>query len=314
MAMNAYEAYQMRENYYNAIRESDNKPVKKEEPIDQSLMESLTKINNKGSYITDLGKFKNNTKDVFLFEALYTTLDKSIAGSSNIYIQPLMRAMVKNYITESGGTECVLNKMRTKTLFLSEMCRIVEKYSDIVNEAAEKIAVDTNDASDLTIPSDVKDSFYDELDKTEIDDVTQEIRNRVSDSVNDFIDQNAKNKEEIEEIISKANDAKAQTTDQLDSDQDRSEEIKESYDHNANKKINNILNSNKSVLSYFVEAVSLATMKDKQLLAESSTNGQIDYDKIMDKAGTMYTMLEMLNTTKLEKVDANYIRDIIDNL
>ena len=194
------------------------------------------------------------------------------------------------------------------------MCRIVEKYSDIVNEAAEKIAVDTNDASDLTIPSDVKDSFYDELDKTEIDDVTQEIRNRVSDSVNDFIDQNAKNKEEIEEIISKANDAKAQTTDQLDSDQDRSEEIKESYDHNANKKINNILNSNKSVLSYFVEAVSLATMKDKQLLAESSTNGQIDYDKIMDKAGTMYTMLEMLNTTKLEKVDANYIRDIIDNL
>lgn len=314
MAINAYEAYQMRENYNNFLRES-NKPVEKEEPvIDKSLMESLNLINSRGSNIAKLGKFKNNTKDVFLFEALYTTLDRSIAGSSHVYIQPLMRAMVKNYITESGGTECVLNKMRTKTLFLSEMCRIVEKYSDMVSEAAEKTTVETNDADNLTIPNDIKDSFYDELDKTEIDDVTQEIRNRVSDSVNDFIDQNAKNKEEIEEIISKANDAKANSSDQLDTDEDRSAEIKESYDHNANKKINKVLNSNKSVLAYFVEAVSLATMKDKQLLEESSTNGQIDYDKIMDKAGTMYTMLEMLNTTKLEKVDAEYIRDIIDNL
>lgn len=310
MAINAYEAYQMRENYNNFLRESNNKPVEKEEPaIDKSLMESLNLINSRGSNIAKLGKFKNNTRDVFLFEALYTTLDRSISGSSHIYIQPLMRAMVKNYITESGGTECVLNKMRTKTLFLSEMCRIVEKYSDMVNEAVEG-----SDADNLTIPSDIKDSFYDELDKTEIDDVTQEIRNRVSDSVNNFIDQNAKNKEEIEEIISKANDAKANSSDQLDTDEDRSAEIKESYDHNANKKINKVLNSNKSVLSYFVEAVSLATMKDKQLLEESSTNGQIDYDKVMDKAGTMYTMLEMLNTTKLEKVDAAYIKDIIDNL
>ena len=204
--------------------------------------------------------------------------------------------------------------MRTKTLFLSEMCRIVEKYSDIVCEQAEKLNAETNDASDLTIPNDIKSSFYDELDKTEIDDVTQEIRNRVSDSVSDFIDQNAKNKEEIEDIISKANEAKSKSIDQLDSDQDRSDEIKESYDMAANKKINNVLNSNKSVLAHFFEAVSLATMKDKQLLEESSTNGQIDYDKIMDKAGTMYTMLEMLNTTKLEKVDANYIQDILENL
>lgn len=303
------EAYQLRENYNAFIQNSENpEPVK--EKVDTELLESLNFINNKNKIKNEIGKFKSTVKDVFLFEALYTTLDKSIAGSSHVFIKPLMKAMVKNYITESGGSACVLSKMENKTLFLSEMARIVEKYTSIVCEDADN----TVDANELTIPDNIKSSFYDELDKTEIDDVTTEIRSRVSSAVSNFIDQNAKNKEEIENIVNQANDLKANALNQQDIENEISESMLESYNNAANKKINNVINKNKTVLSHFVEAISIATMKDEQLLRESSTNGKIDFDKVMDKAGTMYTMLEMLNTTKLEKVDGEYIKNIIEDL
>lgn len=253
---------------------------------------------------------RDDILETFLFEGLYMTLDKSIAGHSHVYMKPLMRALVKGYINESGGAYQLLEKMRTKTLFLSEMNRIVNKYA---NQAITE--ADLNNEVEDCISDEIKQSFYDELNTTEIEDVTKEIRARVSDSVSQFIADNTEKKHEIEQIIVDNNKAKEELTQNLMNDEDAPvDEIKESYDSTTNRKISSIKNKKRTILAHFVEGVCKSTMRNQKLFNESSTDGKLDMDKVMDKAGTMYTFLEMLNTTKLEEVNTEYLKKVIEDM
>lgn len=303
-----YEEFLQLQENYNADRKKAQNALfenKKEvDPVIQRMIEEDTKIRE---FENAKARFRGTVKDTFLFEALYKTFDKSVAGASHVFARPLMRALTKNYITESGGAEALLSKMYTKTLFLSELSRIVNKYSDMVLENVSS----ATEEDQLTITDDTKKSFYDELDKTEIDDVSSEIKSRVSDAMGQFIEDNNARKIEIEKIIDDNNKIKDSIQANTDSEE---QEIKESYDLIANRKIRGVKSENKSVISHFIEAVAIATMKDPKLLSESSINGQLDMDKVIDKAGTMYTFLEMLNTTKLETVDANYLKSILEDI
>ena len=293
-----YRAQQLQENA--EVNDSNNST---------SAYEMYNARNNINVARSKRAQTRNNITETFLFEALYETLDRSIAGMSHVYIKPLMRAMVKEYINESGGAFALLDKMRTKTLFLSEMNRIINKYSDIaINEA------DLNNEVEDCISDEVKKSFYDELNTTEIDSVTNEIRDRVSSSVSQFIADNTEKKNAIEKIIDDNNKAKENIMNDYEDNETNVDEIKESYDSHANRKIGSIKKKKRSILDYFVEGVCKSTMKNEKLFNESSIDGKLDMDKVMDKACTMYTFLEMLNTTKLEVVDSNYLKKIISDM
>lgn len=306
MAINYLEKYlKLRENF-NASLASSSTP---QEPLNEAQQEYLDTVRKN----IDADNIRANNSDMstaiyeaFLFEALYHTFDNSIAGHSHVAIQPLMRAMVKGYIAESGGVFSLLNKMKTKTLFLSEMNRIVNKYSKkVINET--KLDGET----EICIDDEVKKSFYDELNATEIEDVTTEIRNRVSDSMSQFITDNAAKKQEIQKIID--DNTKLKEGINKDDPYVNAEELAECYDNRANQKINALKNDN-TVLSYFINGVAKSTIKNQALFNESSINGRLDMDKVIDKAGTMYTFLEMLNTTKLEDVNEEYLKKVINDL
>lgn len=301
--------HQLIENY-KAQREQE---ILSESTVTESNNSVYETYNEKNSQYMNqqmrAGK-RDNILETFLFEALYETFDRSIAGHSHVYMKPLMRALVKNYISESGGAYKLLEKMRTKTLFLSEMNRIVNKYA---NQAITE--ADLNDSIGDCISDEIKQSFYDELNTTEIEDVSKEIRTRVSDSVSQFIADNTEKKHEIERIIDDNVKAKEELAQNLAGDEDANvDEIKESYDSTANRKISAIKNKKRSILAYFVEGVCKSTMRNQKLFNESSTNGKLDMDKVIDKAGTMYTFLEMLNTTKLEEVNNEYLKKVIEDM
>lgn len=301
--------HQLIENY-KAQREQE---ILSESTVTESSNTVYETYNEKNSQYMNQQKRadkRDNILETFLFEALYETFDRSIAGHSHVYMKPLMRALVKSYITESGGAYKLLEKMRTKTLFLSEMNRIVNKYA---NQAITE--ADLNNEVEDCISDEIKQSFYDELNTTEIEDVTKEIRTRVSDSVSQFIADNTEKKHEIERIIDDNVKAKEELTQSLAGDEDAPvDEIKESYDSTTNRKISAIKNKKRSILAYFVEGVCKSTMRNQKLFNESSTDGKLDMDKVMDKAGTMYTFLEMLNTTKLEEVNTDYLKKVIEEM
>ena len=48
----------------------------------------------------------------------------------------------------------------------------------------------------------------------------------------------------------------------------------------------------------------------KEFFAEG---GHLDMGKIVDRTKLMYTFLEMLNTTKIEKIDENYIANVVSS-
>lgn len=301
--------HQLIENY-KAQREQE---ILSESTVTESSNTVYETYNEKNSQYMNQQKRadkRDNILETFLFEALYETFDRSIAGHSHVYMKPLMRALVKSYIAESGGAYNLLEKMRTKTLFLSEMNRIVNKYA---NQAITE--ADLNNEVEDCISDEIKQSFYDELNTTEIEDVTKEIRTRVSDSVSQFIADNTEKKHEIERIIDDNVKAKEELTQSLAGDEEAPvDEIKESYDSTTNRKISAIKNKKRSILAYFVEGVCKSTMRNQKLFNESSTDGKLDMDKVMDKAGTMYTFLEMLNTTKLEEVNSDYLKKVIEEM
>lgn len=302
--------HQMVENY-RAQRESE---ILSESTTstnnNNSVYETYNEKNNQNMNQQKRADKRHNILETFLFEALYETFDRSIAGHSHVYMKPLMRAMVKGYINESGGAYQLLEKMKTKTLFLSEMNRIVNKYAD-----KAIVEADLNNEIEDCISDEIKQSFYDELNTTEIEDVTKEIRDRVSDSVSQFITDNTERKQEIERIIDDNNKVKEEISQNLVNDEDADvEEIKESYDSMTNRKISAIKNKKRSILAHFVEGVCKSTMRNQKLFTESSTNGKLDMDKVIDKAGTMYTFLEMLNTTKLEEVNEEYLKKVLEDM
>lgn len=304
--MTNIELLKLQENYNAERNKHLNELFGTEQKSDPNIQDILENDIKRSEFESKRNKFKNGLKDTFLFEAFYTVFDKAMARSGHVFTKPLMRALVKNYIAESGADN-LLSKMHTKTLFLSEVSRLVNKYStNVMLEANEATTED-----ELIISDDTKKSFYEELDKTEIDDISSEIKSRVSDAMGDFIEENNNRKAEIEKIIDDNNRIKENI--QADTDEEETE-LKESYDFIAQRKIRKIKSSNKSVVSHFIEAVAVATMKDPKLLSEASIDGQLDMDKVIDKAGTMYTFLEMLNTTKLENVNADYLKEILEDI
>lgn len=302
------------ERYFSLLENSNASLDSSSTQQDEALTESQQEYLNDARRREEIRTKQDNTSDMmvaiyeaFLFEALYSTFDNSIAGHSHVAIQPLMRAMVKGYINEAGGAFALLDKMRTKTLYLSEINRIVNKYAkQVINET--KLDGET----EIIIDDEVKKSFYDELNATEIEDVTSEIRSRVSDAMSQFISDNAAKKQEIQKIID--DNTKLKEGIKKDDPYVDAEGLAEAYDVKANQKINALKNSDNTVISYFINGVAKSTIKNPKLFTESSVNGRLDMDKVIDKAGTMYTFLEMLNTTKLEDVNEEYLKKVINDL
>ena len=81
------------------------------------------------------------------------------------------------------------------------------------------------------------------------------------------------------------------------------------------QKIKQRANRKVSVYEQIMDKMTRSVVADESIresfLLES---GQLDTNKIMGKVTTMYTFLEMLNTTKIVNVNESYIENILKNM
>jgi hypothetical protein len=292
------------EQFCNLASTEENEKV-------NSNTEELKSFYTEASVKESRRNLKTDLRTAFLYEGMYAILDKSL-GFTDRYNEPIKKVIISNYINESGGVDSIMNRIKEKTLFLSEFAKIVDKYTNKVFEEAK-----TNpDEVEIIIKNNDKENFYNELKDTEFDDITNKIRERVENSISEFIDKNIENKTKIEDIITKAKELKDKVVPEEYSDEaiEQSQKIKESYDDIANKQINKVRNSSKPIFMHFVEHVSKEAFNNPEVFTECVQEGKLNMDEIINKAKILHTMLEMLNTAQFENINAEFLKETFESL
>lgn len=246
-------------------------------------------------------KFIHDTKKSLLAECVYSLMDRSIGYQQDkVRADVIKRNLVDNFIQEQG-VDSLIARFRTESALLSEYARLVEKYSKIIIEKVEKDNPDT-----FVVEPEEKDKFFEELEMSDTDEIATAIKMRVSDSVDEFINSNIRQKEEIKEVLTKYKE-------KIESS--RSEEIKESYNILAKRKISSIREGRKmNIFESMVFTLAEASMKDEQLKSIYTVNGKLDMDSIVENCTIMYSFLETLNSAKMVKIDEAYLKDVLEQL
>ena len=219
------------------------------------------------------------------------------------------------------------------TRFLHMLESAVNTHYNAIMEEADEDNPDT-----LVIDRDNVREFMDEIEDTEdIDDVTNTIRIRVANAEEDFVNRNEQDKNNINDLLKDTAQRVADARPDNDNDYDEAigddveenpddpmsgetagEEIdvKEMYDMmQVRRRINAITDRPRSIFDRMVRNVSEAAIKNPELRNQySDGKGRLDMTKIVESVRCMYGLLEMVNTLKLEQVDAKYIEDTIKSI
>jgi len=250
--------------------------------------------------------FLENVKSGFLSEAM-SKLYKESFGVMTKRDRITAKNLINTFINEQGAGE-LLNRFKYQNTLVAEMARIVQEHYDMV---VESITCDDEEcnipgrAKELHLDKTIVDDFYKDLVDLDTTEASKLIKDKVTDAMTEFIDQNTQNKLDFEEII---NTAKEKISDL------KEESAVESTMNEAKRQINEMKRTrHKNIFHYMVEAISKEAFKDingvgKQYIHES----KVDMDGVVNSAKLIYTMLEMLNTT--EMVNKDYIQTYIENL
>ena len=286
----------------NARKQEIENMNKLREEIDNAKLIHEAKIDN-------FYEYKANVKKTLLTEALGRIYKDSIYHITDREAA-LCDSLLGSYI-ESTGVDTILKNMR-----FSKSGLLVSIY-EAEQEAFDDITKDANaeDVTSQTIDPKAIEDFWNNIDKNnDIDDVTNMIRLRVSNAEEDFINKNQADKEDIKTILKdtaeRVQNAKASN------DNEYSEAVEESEMRIAKDKIYNVQHeSYHNIFDRMVRNISEAVLKDQVIKEQFSLdNGRLDMDKIVESARCMYTLLEMVSSLKIEKVDSEYIEAALKSI
>ena len=247
-------------------------------------------------------KKKKALRESLVCEVLKHILNESLglqAINTNEY--NLMKENLVNAFVKDKGAENLLETFKCTSVPLCEAAIICEEYHDKI-----LIFVDEADDSECIVDSEEKKNFYKDLKKIDFGNVSTAIKARVMSAIASYQQSNANLKSDLAEVSKQAEEKIAKAT---------TEAAKESISSRANAKLNELKRKKKKgILECMVQNIAKAALLDENMQSYKDENGKLDMFKINENAKVMYTFLEMLNTTKLEKIDEAYIKDVIKSL
>lgn len=262
-----------------------------------AICENVTSINTRrNNYST----FTENLRSSLVTECLYKILNESISTeiSNTTTGKNIMRAVVSSYVLETGASN-ILRRMKGASINLSEMYNIIIETENNIRKNM------TDNNGTFSITPEMRDEFFKQLNYSDSEAISDAIKERVSDAMNDFVTANAKDHEDITSALKSAQEKIASTN---------STQLQESYDYNAKQKINKIKAAPKNLFHAMVTATCEGVLRHQDENMEFIKEGHLDIDKIAERTSIMYTFMEMLNTTKLHKYTTDDISSIIESL
>ena len=285
--------------------EAANQPVRESytQPFNEERL-ALVENTHRRKVLTDRYiSFSETVRSALVTEALYKIYKEAVADNlvEDVTNRAIMRGIVSEYVTENGCYE-ILNRMKKASVVTSQM------YNTI-NEMTQKIleSVDKDDPNTFTITPNMKDEFFKQLDYSDSEAVSDAIKARVSDEVNDFVTANAKDHEDINAALKDAQD-------KIENVPETEQDLREAYEQKAKRQILAIRTAPKNVFHAMVSAVCESTLKNQTEYAEFMHEGHLDVDKVVDRVSLMYTFMETLNTSRMEKIDEAYLEAMLENL
>lgn len=310
---NKREYFNLIQEQYNSDLKTEQDRIKNEQYLkDKAIKENYDYISN---YIVEnererqkRSEFLESAKSGLVSSALYKVYKESFKdeflSESDI---KLMKNLVVQFVTEQGPSK-LMNEWKYKNMVLAEMGKLCkdtyQTILDTISESENKKDDDNNqEAKDvLKLDKSSIDSFYDNLALMDTSQASDLINNRTQDALNDFIDQNAKIRQDCNQIIDQAKERieAAKSQEQIDQIQDESaRQIKE---------ITNF-RTNKNPFHYMVESLTKSVFSDPNLKARYIHESSVNMDEVVHNAKIIYQFLETVNT--LEIVDENYIKNYI---
>ena len=253
-------------------------------------------------------EFLQNVKNSLLSECIFKLYKDSTVAPLTESDKVIARNLVNKFVLENGAGELLLN-FKHKNLLLSEFSRITNKYYQRILEECDDESSDPSKAGkarEFSIDDKTKEDFFTELEDIDTEDASKLIKERVSDAVSEFIDNNENQKLEYEDIIKSAQDRIAGTT---------NESYAESYTNQAKRTINEMrLNAKKNIFHYMVESLCKNTFKNDKLKTKYLNESTLNTDNIVNDSMLIYNMLEMVSTTNMVNVNEEYMRNYVKSL
>ena len=132
------------------------------------------------------------------------------------------------------------------------------------------------------------------------------IQDRVSDSMQDFIDRNNDNKAAIMDIYGKASERINGTEDGP---------VKDDLVNLSKTQVNEVYTRPTTVLNAIVKSIAESVVKKDELKKSYMTeDGHIDMDKVVNSGLVMYTVLECLNTMEMVDFTSDYLKKTLKSI
>lgn len=290
-------------DYNKSINEANTTPKYKLNSFDSEASSVLESTYTRQAVASRYNTFAQTVRTSLLTEALYKLFGESM--TEEIKEDPvnrnIMRSIVSSYVNENGYYN-IMNRMKTASTAMSSMYKTINESAEAILEDVVKDNPDT-----FTIDMDDKDEFFQQLDYNDTASIGDAIKDRVSDSIEDFVTANTKDHEDITQALKQAQE-------KIDNIPPESENLKEYYQMKTKRQINEINNGSKGVFHSMVAAMSEGVMKHKESHAEFINEGHLNMDKIVDRVRIMYTFMEMLNTARIDNINEAYIEEVIEGL
>lgn len=253
-------------------------------------------------------EYKDTVRKVFVTEALKRIYAGSILNPSSAE-RKMGDALVEGYVNDKGADFIIQRFKSANTPMMTNLYEAEEEYYE-----AETKDADMDDPSTMTINRANAGEFIEKTFELEdIDDITNTIRLRVSAAEEEFVNKNQMDNENIKTILSDTKDRIENA--KSENDNEYAEEVAAQESAIANDKIYKIRHEGyRNVFHQFVLQLSEAALRSPERSQYIGENGRLDMDKIVEAARCMYTMLEMVNSLRLEVVDEQYIRETLESI
>jgi len=310
MNLNGTIIHKMINEQKNEIYKQDQeKKLREQLQVKQALQEhanEMAKYQQSRIVINNRPQFLQKVKTTFLTECMMKLYKDSCVTPMNNTDEKIARNLIVRFINENGGAGDMINRFATKNMILSEMSRICDKYYRMVLESCDKNCKECGDIKELTLDKRATDGFYEELEKLDTEDVSKMIKDRISDSLTEFVDTNMNNKMEYEEMIRSAKDKASSTKDDA---------VAEGYINMARRNITDMkMNQSKGIFHIMTESLVKHVLTDDELRPRYIHEASVDMDGVVHNVELIYTMLEMANTTDMVNVNEQFLQDYLANL
>lgn len=241
--------------------------------------------------------FSTSVSNYLMETAIYTIFEKVLeeSGGDNRDMN-IGRNTIRNFVQEEGYAK-LINRFLDKNLILSELARLCEDYKSTIIEASNNTSYD--DDPIYNMDKVIADDFIDMIKDLVPEKAIKLIRDRVADSMDQFLNQQAENKASLMSIYNKANEKVNKAS---------SEAVKEDVTNLAKLETTKIYNRPTDVLGAMVRIMAENALKDEKLKKVYYEGAQLNMKQVVNDSAVVYMVLETLNTLSMVDMDENYIK------